>query len=199
MLSDFIDVSFAQEAIDRFCSQSQSFLSFILGVTNHWVAIFVQKIASRVNLIYFDSYNVPVLTATPDELKLIIDKEEDEHRKHKGCDWTTEEREETVQAYEDKKNVVLMLAHCCSGNRNLRKEMERRPSRFLAARRIIKRLKAIMKERNDHKLQSFSDDELKSFLSTKNGFQSEQVWSGHVFHCCTPYILLFVSTTLTCH
>lgn len=97
---------------------------FILGVTNHWVTLVVQKTQqNHVCAFYLDSNNEPVLMATESELNDLVQVREDKHMKRKGQPYTHWKRKTLYQSFVDQRDVVNLLTKCVSGEKDLRGEL----------------------------------------------------------------------------
>jgi len=77
----------------------------------------------KISLLYFDSYNVPLVTFTDDDILDHMKQKEEEKIKKKGKGWTEWERYITKQAFTDQREVLHMLASCASGSSDLRNEV----------------------------------------------------------------------------
>lgn len=123
-------------------------LVFILGVTNHWVTLLVTKsrrgeqyetspalesdntvrersASEKISLIYLDSNNAPVLTASDVDLLGLVHKKEKERVQRKGKGWSEWKRGVVYQAFVDQRALVGMLADCLCDSGDLRGELLR--------------------------------------------------------------------------
>lgn len=123
-------------------------LVFILGVTNHWVTLLVTKsrrgekcetspaldldntvrersASEKISLIYLDSNNAPVLTASDVDLLGLVHKKEKERVQRKGKGWSEWKRGVVYQAFIDQRALVGMLADCLCDSGDLRGELLR--------------------------------------------------------------------------
>ena len=99
-------------------------LAFILGVTNHWVTIVVEKrVKSRLHVFYLDSNNEPVLMATETELQTLVKAREQKYMKRKGIPYTDWKRNVLYQSFVDQRDIVELLVKCVSGEADLRGEL----------------------------------------------------------------------------
>ena len=78
---------------------------------------------TKVGLLYLDSNNVPMLTASNEEIVKIVEKKEAERIRCKGKGYSEWKRGVIFQAFVDQRDVVQLLAECLSGQRDLRSEM----------------------------------------------------------------------------
>jgi len=78
---------------------------------------------AKISLLYFDSYNVPLVTFTDDDILDHMKQREEEHVRKKGKGWTDWERYITKQAITDQREVLHMLVNCAAGSSDLRNEV----------------------------------------------------------------------------
>ena len=124
-----------QLRVDVFCSSpTPACIVFVLGVTNHWVTLLAYKVQCRggrgnnkqtekIGLVYLDSNNVPVLTASDHELVKIVEGKERARMKRKGRGYSEWKRRVILQAYTDQRDVVHLLAQVLCNCRNLCTEL----------------------------------------------------------------------------
>ena len=99
-------------------------LAFILGVTNHWVTMVVEKRReSSLHIFYLDSNNEPVLMATETELQTLVKAREQKYMKRKGIPYSDWKRNVLYQSFVDQRDIVELLVKCVSGEADLRGEL----------------------------------------------------------------------------
>ena len=99
-------------------------LAFILGVTNHWVTLVVEKTSeSGLHAFYLDSNNEPVLMATESELRRLVEAREEKHVKRKGAPYSDWKRNVLYQSFVDQRDIVELLVGCVSRETDLRGEL----------------------------------------------------------------------------
>lgn len=77
----------------------------------------------KISMLYLDSNNVPVLTASDAEILQIMAKKEAESVRKKGRGWSEWKRGVIFQAFVDQREVVRMLGRCLCGQSDLRTEL----------------------------------------------------------------------------
>ena len=77
----------------------------------------------KIGLLYLDSNNVPVLTASNTDILQIMSKKEADSVKRKGRGWSEWKRGVIFQAFVDQREVVRMLSRCLCGQSDLRTEL----------------------------------------------------------------------------
>lgn len=114
-----------QERIQLFVhSKAKDCLVFILGVTNHWVTLMAYKTSVRhIVVLYLDSNNEPVLLATIEDIKNLVEKRENKHITKKGVGYTPWKRNTLEQSLHDQRDVVSLLCDCLRGECDLRSEL----------------------------------------------------------------------------
>jgi hypothetical protein len=99
-------------------------LAFILGVTNHWVTMVVEKTRkSSLHVFYLDSNNEPVLMATESQLQALVEAREQKYMKRKGISYSDWKRNVLYQSFVDQRDIVELLVRCVSGESDLRGEL----------------------------------------------------------------------------
>ena len=106
------------------CQSKEDRLAFILGVTNHWVTVVVEKRReSGLHVFYLDSNNEPVLMATESQLQTLVKAREQKYMKRKGIPYSDWKRNVLYQSFVDQRDVVELLVRCVSGESDLRGEL----------------------------------------------------------------------------
>ena len=81
--------------------------------------------SEKISLIYLDSNNAPVLTASDVDLLGLVHKKEKERVQRKGKGWSEWKRGVVYQAFVDQRALVGMLADCLCDSGDLRGELLR--------------------------------------------------------------------------
>ena len=99
-------------------------LAFILGITNHWVTVVVEKRReSSLHVFYLDSNNEPVLMATEAELQTLVKAREQKYMKRKGIPYSDWKRNVLYQSFVDQRDIVDVLVRCVCGEADMRGEL----------------------------------------------------------------------------
>ncbi len=107
---------------------SPASLVLVMGVTNHWVTMLASRTLRDVaakgprethGLVYLDSNNVPLLTATNSEIVKLVEKKEGERIQRKGRGYSEWKRGVIYQALVDQRDVVQLLAGVLYGSKNI--------------------------------------------------------------------------------
>ena len=77
----------------------------------------------KIGMLYLDSNNVPVLTASDTEILQIMAKKEADLVRKKSRGWSEWKRGVIFQAFVDQREVVRMLGRCLCGQSDLRTEL----------------------------------------------------------------------------
>ena len=118
------EVRATQKRIFKLHQSKEDKLAFILGVTNHWVALVVEKTReSGLHTFYLDSNNEPVLMATENQLKRLVKAREEKRIKRKGVPYSDWKRNVLYQSFVDQRNIVDLLVRCVSQETDLRGEL----------------------------------------------------------------------------
>ena len=119
-------ITHIQECIDTFrCTRDSTRLVFIIGVTNHWVALLAYKTSCnlyKMGLLYLDSNNDVVLGASTEHLEILVAKRERKRQEKKGTKYTAWERKILLQSFKDQRDIVHLLGECLVGRANLCQE-----------------------------------------------------------------------------
>lgn len=118
------EVCAIQERISKMHRLPEDNLVFLLGVTNHWVTLFVHKSKENgISVFYLDSNNEPVLMASETNLRSLVQARENKHIKRKGHSYSPWKKKVLYQSFVDQRDVVEILVKCVSGKVDLRGEM----------------------------------------------------------------------------
>ena len=124
--SSIDEVCAIQKRIVEFCRSKEDRVAFILGVTNHWVTLVVEKRRkSSLHAFYLDSNNEPVLIATNSQLRTLVETREQKYIKRKGLPYTTWKRNVLYQSFVDQRDIAELLVRCVSQETDIRGEMSK--------------------------------------------------------------------------